>query len=158
MKAATITEIKKELKYKSQEQLVDYCLAMARFKLESKELLTYLVFESENEVAYIEGVKTYIESEFNKIEATNFYYIKKSIRKILRQTKRYIRYSKKKETEAELLIYFCSELKQFRPSISNNTMLVNMYNKQLEIAQKAISKLHEDLQYDFNLMIEGLEG
>jgi len=158
MKAATITEIKKELKYKSQEQLVDYCLAMARFKLESKELLTYLVFESENEVAYIEGVKTYIELEFNKIEATNFYYIKKSIRKILRQTKRYIRYSKKKETEAELLIYFCSVLKAFSPSIRHNTMLVNMYNKQLEIAQKAISKLHEDLQYDFNLMIEELEG
>ena len=158
MKAATITEIKKELKYKSQDQLVDYCLAMARFKLESKELLTYLVFESENEQAYIEGVKTYIESEFNEIEATNFYYIKKSIRKILRQTKRYIRYSKKKETEAELLIYFCSTLKQFKPSIKHNTMLVNMYNKQLEIAQKAISKLHEDLQYDFNLMIEGLEG
>ena len=157
MKAATITEIKKELKYKSQDQLVVYCLAMARFKLESKELLTYLVFESENEVAYIEGVKTYIELEFNEISATNFYYIKKSIRKILRQTKRYIRYSKKKETEAELLIYFCSELKQFRPSIKHNTMLINMFNKQLEIAQKAISKLHEDLQYDYNLMIEELK-
>jgi hypothetical protein len=156
MKAATITEIKKELKYKSQDQLVDYCLAMARFKLESKELLTYLVFESENEVAYIEGVKAYIEIEFNDITATNFYYIKKSIRKILRQTKRYIRYSKKKETEAELLIYFCKELRQFRPSISHNTMLTNMYNKQLEIAQKAIAKLHEDLQYDYNLMIEEL--
>ena len=158
MKAATITEIKKELKYKSQDQLVDYCLAMARFKLESKELLTYLVFESENEAAYIEGVKTYIASEFNEITATNFYYIKKSIRKILRQTKRYIRYSKKKETEAELLIFFCSELKEFSPSIGRNTMLVNMYNKQLEIAQKAIAKLHEDLQYDYNLMIEELGG
>jgi len=158
MKAATITEIKKELKYKSQDQLVDYCLAMARFKLESKELLTYLVFESENEVAYVDGVKTYITSEFNEISATNFYYIKKSIRKILRQTKRYIRYSKKKETEAELLIYFCKELKQFRPSIKHNTMLVNMFNKQLEIAQKAIAKLHEDLQYDYNLMIEELEA
>ncbi len=158
MKAATITEIKMELKFKSQEQLVDYCLAMARFKLESKELLTYLVFESENEVAYIDGVKTYIESEFNEISTTNFYYIKKSIRKILRQTKRFIRYSKKKETEAELLIYFCKELKQFRPSIKHNTMLVNMFNKQLEIAQKAINKLHEDLQYDYNLLIEDLEA
>ena len=32
-----------------------------------------------------------------------------------------------------------------------------MYQKQLELALKAISKLHEDLQYDFNLMIEELE-
>ena len=32
-----------------------------------------------------------------------------------------------------------------------------MYNKQLELAQKAIIKVHEDLQYDYNLMIEELE-
>ena len=57
MKPATITEIKKELKFRSQEQLIEYCLTMARFKLESKELLTYLVFESENEQAYIDSVK-----------------------------------------------------------------------------------------------------
>ena len=158
MKPATITELKKELKYRSQEQLIEYCLAMARFKLESKELLTYLVFESENETAYIESVKGYILSAFQEITATNFHYIKKSVRKILRQTKRFIRYSKKKETEAELLIYFCKELGKMRPSYKRNTVLTNTYNKQLELAQKAIAKIHEDLQYDFNLMIQELES
>ncbi len=158
MKPATITELKKELKYRSQEQLIEYCLAMARFKLESKELLTYLVFESENETTYIESVKGYILSEFQEITATNFHYIKKSVRKILRQTKRFIRYSKKKETEAELLIYFCKELGKMRPSYKRNTVLTNTYNKQLELAQKAIAKIHEDLQYDFNLMIQELES
>jgi len=158
MKPATITELKKELKYRSQEQLIEYCLAMARFKLESKELLTYLVFESENETVYIESVKGYILIAFQEITATNFHYIKKSVRKILRQTKRFIRYSKKKETEAELLIYFCKELGKMRPSYKRNTVLTNTYNKQLELAQKAIAKIHEDLQYDFNLMIQELES
>ncbi|MBT8279843.1 MAG: hypothetical protein KJO41_12670 [Bacteroidia bacterium] len=157
MKAATIIEIKKELKYRTQEQLIDYCLAMARFKLESKELLTYLVFESDDEQAYIKGVKEYISTEFGNITATNFFFIKKSVRKILRQTKRYVRYSKKKETEAELLIYFCSELKELRPSITRNRVLTNMYNMQLSLAKKAIAKLHEDLQYDYNLMIDELD-
>ena len=158
MKPATITELKKELKYRSQEQLVDYCLAMARFKLESKELLTYLVFESENEVTYIESVKTYITISFNEVNTLSYHYIKKSVRKILRQVKRFIRYSKKKETEAELLIFFCKELGEMRPSYKRNTVLTNTYNKQLELAQKAIVKIHEDLQYDFNLMIEELES
>lgn len=158
MKSATITELKKELKYRSQEQLIDYCLAMARFKLESKELLTYLVFESENETTYIESVKAYMNMTFAEINTTNYYYIKKSVRKILRQVKRFIRYSKKKETEAELLIYFCKELKNMKPSYKRNRVLTNMYNKQLELAQKAIAKVHEDLQYDFNLMIEELQG
>ena len=157
MKPASITELKKELKYRSHEQLVSYCLTMARFKLESKELLTYLVFESENEAAYIQSVKDYISHEFQQINTLSYHYIKKSVRKILRQTKRFIRYSKKKETEAELLIYFCKELSEMRPYYKRNTVLTNTYNKQLEMAQKAIAKIHEDLQYDFNLMIEELE-
>ena len=157
MKPASITDLKKELKYRSQEQLVEFCLAMARFKLESKELLTYLVFESENEATYIESVKTYIDTTFTEISSTNFHFIKKSVRKILRQTKRFIRYSKKKETEAELLIYFCKELGKMKPNYKRNTVLTNTYNKQLELAQKAITKVHEDLQYDYNLMIEELE-
>lgn len=158
MKPATITELKKELKYRSQEQLVDYCLAMARFKLESKELLTYLVFESENEATYIESVKSYITSSFQEVNTLSYHYIKKSVRKILRQVKRFIRYSKKKETEAELLIFFCKELGEMRPSYKRNTVLTNTYNKQLELAQKAIAKVHEDLQYDYNLMIEELDS
>lgn len=154
MKPATITELKKELKYRSQDQLITYCLTMARFKLESKELLNYLVFESENEALYIDGVKSYITTTFEDISATNFHYIKKSVRKILRQTKRFIRYSKKKETETELLLHFCQALLDLKPSIKRNTVLINMYNTQLGMAQKAIAKLHEDLQYDYNLMLE----
>ena len=156
MKPATITELKKELKYRSHEQIMDYCLAMARFKLESKELLTYLVFESENEAAYIESVKNYITNSFQDINTMSYHYIKKTVRKILRQTKRFIRYSKKKETEAELLIFFCKELSAMRPSYKRNAVLTNTYNKQLELAQKAIAKVHDDLQYDYNLMIEEL--
>jgi hypothetical protein len=157
MKPATITELKKELKYRSQEQLMEYCLTMARFKLESKELLTYLVFESENEATYIESVKNYITNSFQEVNTLSYHYIKKSVRKILRQVKRFIRYSKKKETEAELLIFFCKELGEMKPSYKRNTVLTNTYNKQIELAQKAISKVHEDLKYDFNLMIEDLK-
>lgn len=153
MKAATITELKKELKYRSQDQLLDYCLAMARFKLESKELLTYLVFESENETAYIQSVKSYMDIEFSQINTASYHYIKKSVRKILRQVKRYIRYSKKKETEAELLSYFCTKLKDIEPPITKNKVLTNMYNTQLRLAKNAIAKLHPDLQYDYKELL-----
>ena len=154
MKPASITELKKELKYRSHDQLVDYCLTMARFKLESKELLNYLVFESENEESYIQGVKSYISTSFLEINTNSYHYIKKSTRKILRQTKRFIRYSKKKDTEAQLLLHFCQELLDIKPSIRRNAVLVNMYNRQLIMAQKAIDKLHEDLQYDYQLLLE----
>ena len=74
----------------------------------------------------------------------------------MRQTKRFIRYSKKKATEAELLMHFCGELKAVKPSIKRNRVLTNVFEKQLEMALKAIAKLHEDLQYDYNLMVDEL--
>lgn len=156
MKAVNLPEIKKELNMLSSSELQQLCLRLARFKKENKELLTYLLFESQSESGYIETVKQFMDDEFELINTNNFYYIKKSIRKILRNVKKFIRYSQKKETEVELLLYFCEKLRDFKPSIKRSTQLQNMYFRQLELASKTISKLHEDLQYDYNLMLEEL--
>ncbi|WP_339894158.1 hypothetical protein [uncultured Algibacter sp.] len=156
MKAVSVVTIKKELKHLSSNELAELCLRLSRFKKENKELLTYLLFESHNESGYIESVKSYIDDEFELINTNSYFYIRKSVRKILRNVKKFIRYSQKKETEVELLIYFCEKLKDFKPSINRSTQLVNMYNRQLLLAKKTIDKLHEDLQYDFNLMLEEL--
>ena len=156
MKTATVSELKKELKFRSSEELMELCLRLARFKKENKELLTYLLFESEDEEAFIRGVKSHMDEQFNQINTNSFFYIKKSVRKILREIKKFIRYSPIKETEVELLLYFCATLKDFQPSIKKNVTLTNLYNRQLEFVKKKISLLHEDLQYDYNLEIEGL--
>lgn len=156
MKPATVAQIKKELKFRSSEELEALCLRLARFKKENKEVLTYLLFESDNEEAYVSQVKEHIEQSFSEINASSFYYVKKSIRKILRETKKYIRYSSVKETEVELLLYFCRTLKDFRPSIKNSVTMVNLYERQLSLIQKKITTLHEDLQYDYTLEIEAL--
>lgn len=158
MKAATVSQIKKELTYRSQEELLDLCLRLSKFKKENKELLTYLLFESIDEGGYIEAVKAEVDGEFDSINTKNFHYIKKSVRKILRNIKKYSRYSLKKETEVELLIYFCSKLKAFKPSISRNPALMNLYQRQINSAKKTLLTLHEDLQYDYRLELEVLEN
>lgn len=156
MKAIPLPEIKKELKTLSTQEIEALCLRLARFKKENKELLTYLLFESHNESGYIETVKQYMDDEFDLINTDSYFYIRKSVRKILRNVKKFIRYSQKKETEVELLIYFCEKLKDFKPSINRSTQLLNMYNRQIALAKKTIDKLHEDLQYDYNLMLQEL--
>lgn len=156
MKAVALPEIKKELKMLSNQEIEALCLRLARFKKENKELLTYLLFESHDESGYIETVKSYMDDEFELINTNSYFYIRKSVRKILRNVKKFIRYSQKKETEVELLLYFCKKLKAFKPTISRSTQLVNMYNRQILLSKKTIDKLHEDLQYDFNLMLEDL--
>lgn len=158
MKAASIRDLKKELHVYTHKELVDICLKLAKFKKESKEFLTYLLFEAADEEAFIRMVKTEIDEEFTALKGMYFYARKKGIRKILRRIKQYIRFSKKKETEVELLLYFCTALKDMSPSYKRHPILQNMYEKQLEMAVKATSKLHEDLQFDYEEEIEELRA
>ena len=156
MKAVSVVTIKKELQHRSSEELMQLCLRLSKFKKENKELLTYLLFEAHDESGYIETVKAEVDTQFEMINTNSYFYIKKSVRKILRNIKKYARYSLKKDTEAELLLYFCEKLKEFKPSIKRNTTLINIYNRQLALVEKNIAKLHEDLQYDYGLMVDEL--
>lgn len=156
MKAVSVVTIRKELKHKSNEELAQLCLRLSRFKKENKELLTYLLFEADSEQGYIETVKEEIDEQFKLINTNSYFYIKKSVRKILRNTKKYIRYSLNKETEVELLLYFCKKLKAMSPSIKRNTTLQNIYDRNIEAITKKTLGLHEDLQYDFKEEIEHL--
>ncbi len=156
MKTATIKELKDELGHYSREELLDYCLRMAKFKKENKELLTYLLFEASNEAHYIEGLKELIDERFSEINTSNYYYIKKSIRKILREIKKHLRYSKNKETAVELLIYFCQKLALMQPSMNKSIALQNIYQRQLILIRKTIKTLDEDLQYDYGVELDNL--
>lgn len=157
MKAVTVSVLKKELKDHTQEELVEICLRLAKFKKENKELLTYVLFDSNDEDEYIHEIKKEIDLEFSKLNSDSLYYIKKGIRKILRLLKKYIRYSKNKETEAYVLLYFCQKIKQLKPAYKKSLQIINIYERQLTMAKKAISSLHEDLQYDFNIELEKLQ-
>lgn len=157
MKVATVKQIKTELNYLSQDELIELVLRLSKFKKENKELLTYRLFEESNEEVYINNIKEEVSELFTTINTSSFFYIKKSVRKILRIVKTYIRYSKKKETEVELLIHYCSELLNMRPSIRRNSTLQNLYNKQIVSLEKIILTFHEDLQYDYSAEIQRLK-
>ena len=156
MKAVTVRQIKNELRHRSHKELMDLCLRLSRFKRENKELLTYLLFESQSEELFIQSVKEYVDESFDQINTKSYFYVRKSVRKILTQVKKYIRYSKKKETEVELLIHLCWRLHSLSPTISESPRLVNLYNRQLSLIEKAMDSLHEDLQHDYRLELKNL--
>ena len=157
MKTVTVKELKTELSHCSNSELIELVLRLSKFKKENKELLSYLLFEAENEDGYISRIKMEIDDQFEMINIKTYYFIKKSVRKILRTIKTYIRYSKNKETEVELLLYFCKKLSELNPSIKSNNVLLNLFNRELESIKKKIIFLHDDLQYDYNLEIESIE-
>lgn len=155
MKAASLSELKKELSTLKPADILACCLRMAKFKKDNKELLTYLLFEINNEAAFIEHVKSEMDEQFAEVNS-NVYFAKKTIRKILRLTNKQIKYSGLPQTEIELLIYFCKKLIATKLKISSNATLNNLYQNQLKKINKSIAKLHEDLQYDYKKEMEGL--
>lgn len=156
MKAATISELKQELLNESPARLTELCLRLARFKKENKELLTYLLFEAHDIDAYIASVAQEMDSQFETINKGNVYFIKKTLRKILRVTNKFIRYSGSHIVEAALLIHFCKAVKSMGISLRNNPVILNIYQNQLKKINKAIASMHEDLQYDYRETVEDI--
>ncbi|WP_243471681.1 hypothetical protein [Winogradskyella sp. MH6] len=157
MKIESIVTIKKELQHLPKEDLLELCLRLGKFKKENKALLTYLLFEAHDEDGYVASVKTSLDELFDGINTDSYFYMKKTIRKILRQIRVYSRYSNEKSTEVELLLYFCEQLNNLKPSIHRNKTLSNLYQRQILALKKKIRVLHEDLQYDYNLQLEALQ-
>jgi len=156
METASISEIKKELKNLSPQQLQDVCIRLAKYKKENKELLSYLLFESFNEQHFIQEVKEEIDEQFTHLNRSSFYLAKKTLRKVLRTTRKYIRFSGSKQTEVELLIYFCQKMKKSDLKSRSSRVIQNMYARQVERIKKALSLMHEDLQYDYVEEVEKL--
>ena len=157
MKAASLKDLKTELTERSHSDLLHVCLQLAKFKKENKEWMTYHLFEAADEAAYVQKVQAETDALFADLNTKRFFYMKKTIRKILRILKTRIRYSKKKTTEVELLLYFCHKLGQVKPSIRQNSVLKNLYLRELASIEKKTAVLHEDLQYEYHLELKSLQ-
>jgi hypothetical protein len=158
MKAVSLSEIKKELAHLDSKSLQQLCMRVAKYKLENKELLTYLLFEAHNESGYIGMVKAEIDELFETLPKGNVYYIKKSLRKILRITNKQIKYSGHATTELELRLYFCHKVISAGIPLHQSQVLTNLFEKQVKKLETVIAKLPEDLRYDYLSDFESLKA
>lgn len=156
MTTASLAELKRALKNVPSGDLPDLCIRLARYKKENKELLSYLLFEADDEPEYIRNVKTEIDQHFRDLSWATPYLTKKGLRKLLTFTNQRIRYSGQKRTETELLIYFCKKFRKEVPFRSNIT-IKNIYLRQIQRIKKTIGALHEDLQFDYGEEVKLLE-
>lgn len=156
MTKASLPEIRRAISNVPSADLPDLCLRMARFKKENKELLSYLLFEADDEPEFIKRIKSEIDEHFKELNKNTPYLAKKGIRKILAFTNQNIRYSGQKRTEVELLLYFCLKFKKEAP-FRYNLAIKNILIRQLERIRKSITTLHEDLQYDYSEELKKLD-
>lgn len=153
MRASTIQEIKQELSGLKAPELINLCLRLGRFKKENKELLTYLLFEAQDEESFIRSVNQETAELFSTINLSHLYFAKKTLRKIVRIINKFSRYSGNKQTDIELRIFFCSQLHESGIPFRQNTVINNLYESQLKKMYAGLSTLHEDLQHDYQRQI-----
>lgn len=156
MKAATIHQLKSELKEKSPSELLEYCLRLARFKKDNKELLSYLIFEAEDENGYINYIKEEITEQFLELNTDSLYYTKKGLRKTVRYIDKCIRYSGQKETDIRIRMHFIDSMNGLNINWRRSVLVHNIYDRQLKKISTQIAKLHPDLQYDYKQELESL--
>lgn len=138
-------------------EITELCLRLAKFKKENKELLTYLIFEAHDEQGFIQSIKKEVDEQFAEINKSNLYFVKKTLRKILRNINKHIRYTGSSQVTIELLIYFCRSIQESGIPIQKNPIIANLYKGQVQKINKTLLSLHEDLQYDYTREIAALE-
>ena len=156
MTIASLPELRRALNNVPSALLPELCLRLARYKKENKELLSYLLFDADDEPEYIRNIKSEIDLHFQELSRATPYLTKKGIRKILAFTNQRIRYSGQKRTETELLIHFCKKFRKEVP-FRHNITIKNIYERQIQRIKKAVASLHEDLQFDYSEEVKLLE-
>ena len=157
MKAVSLSELKKELQEIPTKELIELCAALAKYKKDNKEFLSYLLFEAHNKTTFVNEIKAEIDEHITTLQSQpNLYYVKKGLRKLLRSITKYSKYMNDKATSADLLICFCSKLKQSGIPYHKSQLIVNMYEQQIKKINALISSLHEDLQQDYSKDLENL--
>ncbi len=156
MDSASLAQIRKELKTLSREEVVELCNKLLKYKRDNKELVNYLLFESQDEDAYVSRIKEDVSEAFAATNTRGFYLAKKSIRRALRIANKYIKYSDVPETELDVLLHFCEEMRDLNLDYRRSKVMTNLYERQIVKIKDIYSDLHEDLQYDFSSRIEAL--
>lgn len=156
MKPASAKQIKDALKSKDDDELLTLINRLATFKKENKELLTYLLFEEDDEISYLNAVKEEMRIKFSEIDLSTPYRTKKGLRKVIKYMDRMLKYTKVDSSHVELKLFFCQGMKAGPFGLERSKVLRNMYDVQFSRILKLVDKLHEDLKFDYAEQVESL--
>lgn len=154
MKAARIAELKKGLVKLDQGDLLEAVLRLARFKKDNKELLTYFLFLCHDEAGYVSLLCDDIDEQFALTPRCH----RKTLRKMIRNMDKHLRYSGDKDTEIRVRLHFCRALRGSKTPFRDYPVMNNMYVGQLNKIDKAVETFHRDIQHDWKLQIQKLRS
>ena len=150
MKSASIQQIKEELEQLSPAKVLDLFLKVIKYKKESKELVSYLLFDAHDEAGYTESIKAETDEQFSLLPHATLHLTKKSLRKILRTLTKYARHINSRQAEVEIRLHFCKKLQASGIPLHKSVALEKIYRQQLKKIGELLNGMHEDLKYDYS--------
>ncbi|MDX5339413.1 MAG: hypothetical protein LPK25_10315 [Cyclobacteriaceae bacterium] len=157
MEIPSLAQLKKDLSYLSEKELIDLIADLAKFSRDNKAFLYFKLNERDHPLLFVDEVKEDLDEAFQTANTKNYHLAKKSAQAIRRKLNKSLKLSKNKADQAELILYFCEMLKKYEYLSFRHPVIANLNQVQLGKAKKLISTLHEDLQSDFEYRLEDLE-
>lgn len=157
MQIPSLSTLKKELQHKEPKELIDLILHLSKLSRDNKTFLYFKLFDAEGSSLFIDTVKEELENAFYKANSSNYFLAKKSaqgIRKILNKN---LKLTRDPNAKIELISFFCQQMKEFGFLTYRHPVIDNLYALQVGKVEKLIGTLHEDLQYDYQELLETLE-
>jgi hypothetical protein len=156
MQIPSLAQIKKDLSYLPEKELIGLILDLSKFSRDNKSYLFFKLNEKDNPGLFVEMVQEELSQEFLKSRSDYYHYAKKSAQKIRRKMNQLLKLTKDKPNQIEIILFFCEQLKEYGFLEHGHPVIDNLHEIQLKKAVKLIDGLHEDLQFDYEGRIEGL--
>jgi hypothetical protein len=157
LKAASLNQIKKELETISPQKLMALSLRLIKFKTENKELISYLLFDEDDQASYISDIKYEISELLADTKTLPPYMVKRTFRKTLKLISKYSKYMGSKDAEAELLMHFSKTVYQLGISRYTYKAVLSIYLGTLVKIQKILPAVHPDLRVDYENELVALQ-
>jgi len=156
METASVSVIKKELQNLNKSDLLAYLIRVVKYKKENKELISYLLFECDNDKKFTSDLKEMIIENLIQLNMSHVYYVKKGLRKMIRIMNKYLKYASKSDIKVEVMIFCCQQMNEYKIPYKKSPQLQNMYDSLIKKINIEIDSMHEDLQYDYRKMLTDL--
>ena len=158
MKVASLAEIKKELKHLSQNELIDLISDLSKFSTDNKLFLYFKLYGRDQPDLFSDMVKEELINEFRSGNIRNYHHAKKSAQAIRRKLNKYLKFTKDKPTQIDLISFFCEMLFEYGYLMFRHPVIENLYRLQVGKVERLLSQMHEDLQYDYRDKVGELKG
>lgn len=158
MKIASLAEIKKELKHLSEKELIEVISDLTKFSTDNKWFLYFKLYGRENPQLFSEMMQEELVKEFQNANKGNAHQAKKSAQGIRRKLNKFLKFTKDKATQIELIVFFCQMLFEYGFLSHRHPVIENLFLMQVGKIERLMGQMHEDLQYDFQNKVKEVIG